>query len=78
MDSPAKRNPAKAKKMPKKRGAYPKSGARCVRRLAVTPDSLTMKEPVCIKVDKIIARTFDFYNCQNSELPDGSIIMQWF
>ena len=32
VDSPSKRESAEAKKMPKKRGAYPKSGARCVRR----------------------------------------------
>ena len=31
VDSLSKREKPKAKKMPKKRGAYPKSGARCVR-----------------------------------------------
>jgi hypothetical protein len=31
-DSPSKRDSAKARKMPEKRGAYPKSGARCVGR----------------------------------------------
>ena len=40
MDSPSKRESARAKKMLKKRDAYPKSGARIVGRCYVVPDSL--------------------------------------
>ena len=39
MDSLSKRDSAEARNMLKKRGAYPKSGARCVRRCPRTQDS---------------------------------------
>ena len=39
------------------------SGARFVRRILRTPDSLAIKEPAR-KLDKIIARIFDFGNDQ--------------
>jgi hypothetical protein len=40
VDSPSKRDSSKARKMLEKRGAYPKSGARIVRRFLLAQDSL--------------------------------------
>jgi len=44
VDSPSKREKLKARNMLKKRGAYPPSAARCVRRTHRTPDSLIEKK----------------------------------
>jgi hypothetical protein len=43
-----KRDSAEAQKMLKKRGAYPKSGARIVRRFCVEPDSSSKRDSTAI------------------------------
>jgi hypothetical protein len=46
VDSPSKREKPKARKMPKKRGAYPPSAARCVGRTLGTQASPISLEPI--------------------------------
>ena len=61
VESPSKRDSAEAKKKLKKRGAYPESGARCVRRTHRTPASGTEASRHG-RIDNIMAHDANFRN----------------